>query len=52
MPAVCAIPLQFTGEPDEVQFAEASTLTCEAVVMCGARMPPVARVFRVNVWDL
>ena len=53
VPVVWAISLQAVAVPDEsVQFAEASTLTCDGVVMCGARTPPVLAVFRVNVWPL
>jgi hypothetical protein len=47
VPVVCAISLQVVA-----QFADASTLTCDAVVRCGARMPPVLAVFRVNDWLL
>ena len=37
VPVLCAISLQVVAVPVEVvQLAEASTLTAEAVVMCGA----------------
>src|SRR6266576_1469045 len=53
VPVVWAMDAQFTAAPLElVQLAEASTVTAEGVVMCGAStFPPLAEL-RLKVWPL
>ena len=52
VPLVWAIGAQLTGPPESVQLAWASTVTSEAVVMCGASTSAPLAALRVNVWPL